>query len=405
MKKYILFGVFLMFAKLMSAQTLSNYINEAINKHPEIKAKEIEQATLQEKINEVNTLPNTELGFGYLIHGPETKTGNQKFKISAKQMFPWFGTISAKEKYASAKADVQYKDVVLAKRKLTVSVSDVYYDLYTIKAKERVVKEQIALIKIYKTMATTAVEADKTSVVSVLRLDIRLNELIEKQQLLEQDFLATKTRFNKLLNRKGNESIQVVDSVFIPEKDEAFENEKLSLHPELLKYDKLYESILESEKVNQKEGAPSFGLGIDYINVNQVPNSTIQNNGKDVFMPTLSLSIPIFNNKYKSISKQNELIEQEIKLKKIDRRNTLETILDTAVKARNNSRIVFNTQKKNIEQTQNASQILLKKYETDSVNFEDLLDIEELELSFKLKQVDAVNTYYKESLTIYYLTK
>ena len=64
-------------------------------------------------------------------------------------------------------------------------------------------------------------------------------------------------------------------------------------HPELLKYDKLYESIEQSELLNLKESSPMIGFGLDYINVSERPDMNLSDNGKDIVMPMVSLSIPM----------------------------------------------------------------------------------------------------------------
>ena len=96
---------------------------------------ELQYRIASEKVNEVNAIPNTELGLGYFVSEPETRTGPQRFKISAKQMIPWFGSITARENYVSSLADAKYEDIVIAKRKLIASVSQSYYTLYAIKCK------------------------------------------------------------------------------------------------------------------------------------------------------------------------------------------------------------------------------------------------------------------------------
>ena len=91
--------------------------------------------------------------------------------------------------------------------------------------------------------------------------------------------------------------------------------EKLVFHPELLKYDKLYQSIEKSELLNQKENKPMIGFGLDYVNVSNRTDLNFSDNGKDILMPMLSISIPIFNTTYKSKTKQNELQQQEFLVK------------------------------------------------------------------------------------------
>ena len=101
MKRIILITIGLLTFTLSSAQQLETLINEALKNSPEIQKFELQYNIASEKVNEVNTIPNTEFGVGYFISEPETRTGAQRFKVSAKQMLPWFGNITARENYVS----------------------------------------------------------------------------------------------------------------------------------------------------------------------------------------------------------------------------------------------------------------------------------------------------------------
>ena len=161
-----------------------------------------------------------------------------------------------------------------------------------------------------------SVEVGKASAVDVLRLQIRQNELVQQKEVLEQDYLAEQVLFNNLLNRDETIAVEVVNQMMIPDVDPLVLNENLQLNPELIKYDKLYESVEQSELLNQKESAPNIGFGLDYVPVSERPDMNFADNGKDIVMPMVSISIPIFNNKYKSVTKQNELRQLEIKSQK-----------------------------------------------------------------------------------------
>ena len=109
-----------------NSQQLETLIDEALANSPEIQKFELQYKIASEKVNEVNTFPNTEFGVGYFISEPETRTGAQRFKVSAKQMLPWFGNITARENYIGSLAEAKYEDIVIAKRKLMASVSQSY---------------------------------------------------------------------------------------------------------------------------------------------------------------------------------------------------------------------------------------------------------------------------------------
>jgi cobalt-zinc-cadmium efflux system outer membrane protein len=389
---------------LANGQSLQDYLKIAEKNNPEIQKFELQYKIVSEKTNEVNTLPNTEIGVGYFVSEPETRTGAQRFKLSAKQMIPWFGSITARENYISSLADAKYEDVVIAKRKLMASVSQSYYNLYAIQRKQEVLKENISLLETYVTLALTAVEVGKASAVTVLKLQMRQNELEQLRQVLEQQYLAEQTAFNKLLNRAKNVLVQVVAVLSIPLESELINSESLVLHPELTKYDKLYQSVTQSELLNQKESNPMLGFGLDYIAVSKRPNMNFEDNGKDIIMPMLSISIPIFNKKFTSKSKQNQLKQEEITFQKQERLNTLETVLERAIKNRISAKIKYNTQAKNIQQAKNAEQLLIRSYETGIIDFNDVLDIQELQLKFQINQIESLKTYYKQTTIINYLS-
>ncbi|MCB0376211.1 MAG: TolC family protein, partial [Sinomicrobium sp.] len=254
-----------------NAQQLEAYIREAESNDPGIRAFELRYAIAGEKADEVRTLPDTEISAGYFVSEPETRTGAQKARFSLRQMLPWFGAITAREQYAEAMAEAEYLDIAIAKRQLSLSVATAYYRLYAIKAKQQVLEEHIRLLGTYEKLALTSVAVGKASAVAVLQLQIRRNELEEQRELLEKDYLAARSSFNTLRNREENAPVAVADSLVIPEKVPESVITDLRLHPELLKYDKLYESVERSEVVNQKESAPGIGIGLDYVVVEERP--------------------------------------------------------------------------------------------------------------------------------------
>ena len=405
MRNIILLGiVFFAFAKI-NAQQLASYIQEAQDNNPEIQAFELRYNIAEEKVNEANTLPDTQISAGYFISEPETRTGAQRARFSVKQMLPWFGTISARENYASSIAEAQYVDIVIMKRKLALSVSQSYYKLYAIRAKQLVLEKNIDLLETYERLALTSVEVDKASAVDVLRLQIRQNELVQQKEVLEQDYLAEQATFNNLLNRDETIAVTVVEDLFIPDEDALILTENLQLNPELIKYDKLYESVEQSEMLNQKQSSPNIGFGLDYVPVSERPDMSFTDNGKDIVMPMVSISIPIFNNKYKSVTKQNKLRQLQIQSQKEDRLNKLETLLADANYNRENARIKFNIQSNNLKQANDAEEILIKNYETGTIDFNDVLDIQELQLKFQMSQIESVKNYYLRTTIINYLTQ
>jgi cobalt-zinc-cadmium efflux system outer membrane protein len=403
MKNFKIITCLLFVTTFVKAQQLQTFIEEAIINNPEIQAFDIRYKIAEEKVNEADWLPNTEISAAYFISEPETRVGAQRARIGIKQMLPWFGTINARENYAYSMAEAEYIEVTIAKRKLALSVSQSYYGLYEIRAKQAILLENIQLLKTYEKLALTSVEIGKASAVDVLRLQIRQNELQQQKEVLEEKYWAEQSSFNNLLNRNDNMLVEAVADLKIPAENELYNTDALSLNAELLKYDKLYESVVQSELLNKRERLPMIGFGVDYLPVSERTDMQVIDNGKDILMPMASVSIPIFNSKYSSISKQNELRRKEIETQKNQRLNVLKSAFALSISQRNQARIKFNTQLKNLNQARDAEEILIKSYETGTIDFNDVLDIQELQLKFQMNQIESVQNFYIQQSIINYL--
>ncbi|RXJ44631.1 TolC family protein [Gelidibacter gilvus] len=390
-------GIFLVtllfFGGPSHGQELATYIEEAITNNPNIQAVEKQHAISLEKISETNTLPDTEISAGYMV-GTEMPM-MQQGEFSVMQMLPWFGTIPARGDYASALADADFLEIEIAKRKIAMVLSQSYYRLYQIAKKQEVLESNIQLLQVYERMALTSVEVGQASAVSVLRLQMRQNDLMERKLVLEQDYAAELTAFNKIMNRSEIAEISIADSLIMPETDVEIDFANLSLHPELRKFEELNKVVSQADALNKKESAPGFGVGLEYMLYNEAPN---------MLMPMVSLSIPIFNKKYKSIAKQNKLQHEALDIQKQASENSLIAELQTAVRNRNAARISFDTQEKNLIQAQNANEILLKNYETGTIDFREVLDVQELQLNFQINRIEAIVAYFNQVSIIDYFT-
>jgi outer membrane protein TolC len=117
----------------------------------------------------------------------------------------------------------------------------------------------------------------------------------------------------------------------------------------------------------------------------------------------VTFSLPLFKSRYSSRTRQNELRQLELESLKSQKRTVLETSLAEATSGRNSARIQYETQQQNLEKARDAEQILLKQYETGTIAFDDLLDLQEMELKFQMDQIQAVQMYYEQSAIINYL--
>ncbi|WP_340201700.1 TolC family protein [Ascidiimonas sp. W6] len=389
---------------MVQGQELEYFIKETLKNNPGIQAYQLKYDIANEYINETKALPNTEFGFGYFVSEPETRTGAQKARVSVKQMLPWFGTLTARENYAASLAETTYLELVILQRKLLLTVSQSYYKLYVLQEKSTVIKEKIALLKNYEELALVSLEVGKASAVDVLRLQIRQNELDAELETIERRYKTETAIFQELLNRKDSVTVVFPWALQLPETDHWVALDSISLHPELEKYEKLSASVEKSIQLNEKDANPNLGFGLDYIAVAERPNLNFSDNGKDILMPMISLSIPLFNSSYRSKLKQLNLKKKEIYSLKKQRSNLLASLLTSALEQQATARKQYHTQLKNLEHARDAEEILTKTYENGTIDFTDILDIQELQLAFQVKRLDAIESYFIASSKINYLT-
>ena len=100
MKKYIIIILmFLGFGKMdfLIAQAPDALFKIATENNSSLKALEQEYQSSLTKATQVSQWMNPEIGLGGFVSPAETRLGAQRARVSAMQMFPWFGTVKAKE--------------------------------------------------------------------------------------------------------------------------------------------------------------------------------------------------------------------------------------------------------------------------------------------------------------------
>ncbi len=386
-------------------QSLKEYLNIAEKNNPELKAMQYKYESALEKVNEEGSLPNTTIGAGFLIQEAETRVGAQKAKLSVSQMMPWFGTLQAKKESASFKADAQSNSIDLSKRKLFLNVKTDYFQLYELNEKERIIKKNINILKTFEDLALNELENNRSTMVDVLKIRMEKNELSNKLSEIVENLKTAQITFNLILNREENLLVNIPKNIEIIDDSNLFKKEMISDNPQLLKLDNLQNAIEKAELVSKKEGLPTIGIGLDYAIVENRAVENLLDNGKDIIMPMITVSVPLFSKKYSSKQKQLQLDQKAIETIKINAKNQLYTIFEKAKSKMVNAKTSIKTQIENIKEVDNAKKLLFVAYETSIIDFDQLLEIQQLKLKFQLKKVVSEKEYAIQKSTLEFLTK
>jgi len=386
-----------------NGQTLNEYLEIAQKNNSGLQALRYDYEVAQEKINEAWNLPDTDLGAGYFVREPETRTGAQRATFFARQRLPWFGMLKAKKRAAYVRSELHGNTLEVAERKVVLAVKENYYRLYAARAKNIILERKKTVLKNYYEIALSALENNRASAIDVLKITMAQNELANREERLKGEALNAEVALHNIMNTDGFEALATPENLTITEEEPTMAMDEVSYHPEVLAYDHLDSLVQQQSQINARDRMPSLGVGLEYIIVSERAALEVEDNGKDIIMPTVAMAIPIFSKRHTSKIKQYALQQKSLLHQRDQKQNELEIALEQALNNKITARINYDTQLKNIAQASKAEEVLLATYQTGKVDFGELLEIQQLLLDFELQKVAAVTNYFMQTALLNYM--
>lgn len=404
----LIIGCVLILSFSANAQSLDYFLQEAYANNSELKALQLEYESALEKGKQVNQLADPQLGIGVPILRPETRVGSQALMVNASQMFPWFGTLKTKEDIALTMAKTKYENISLTRLNLNYIIETSYYELLLIKEKQEVLVKHIALFKGLENSSLSKVESGSASVSDVLTLQIKGSELAEQVDLLELQKLEYIALINSKINRRVNEAVAIEGDFSKPallDFDlEKYEARVKDFHPLLQQLNWQIKSSEKEQKLNSLSGKPSIGIGLDYALIIKRTDQFPMDNGRDILIPKIMLSLPIYRKKYKAKDREEELQQEALSYQKEDVVNQILSKLE-ALKSSYDQQILNIQYKQNqLELTNAAYKILLSEYSNKNLRFDELVQIQNKKFLYEIEIKTAVLNSYKIRAEINRLT-
>jgi len=366
-------------------QELYEYLKEAGENHPGIRAAYQEYYAALEQVDQSGTLPDPKLSLGYFLSPVETRLGPQKLKISISQMFPWFGTLKQKEKAAAEQAQVKYQAFLEKRNTVYKKVRIEWYNLYKTSKAIKITRENIEVLQSLKTLTRRNYENNKGRMAELLKIDVNIREQKNTLKELRERLSAQKTDFNLLLNRSPGDSLkaprQIRDNTF----DIAAFRDSTRNHPEIIALENKEKAIKHQLEVNRKKGYPDISLGLDYAVIDERQDMQVNNSGRDVIMPMVGISIPLYRKKYRAMEKQTQFRLEAVRSRQQEKNNQLSSSYRQAEKAYLDARRNVDLYNEQVEQTQKIFRLLKTSYASDGESFFELLRTRLMLLEYELK--------------------
>jgi outer membrane protein, heavy metal efflux system len=387
------------------AQTLNDYFRSAAENNPGLQARFKEFEASLQKVAQVSTLPDPTFSFGYFISPVETRVGPQRAKFSLTQMLPWFGTLKAQGDAAALLAEAKYQSFLDARNQLFYQVASAYYPLYELRQWKKIEQKNIDILESYKNIANSKFKNGTAPMVDVLRVDIMLQDATTSLSILNQKEKPLRTLFNKLLNRNENEVVAIIDSLPADSLPANFPKDSLLLNnPVLNALDLKIKASETGERAAQKQSLLKMGVGLDYVVVGERKDMTLSDNGKDVIMPMVSVSIPLFRKKYVAAGKEAQLMQESYALQKTEMENTLISSYEMAWFEIQQQLQLLSLYEQQIQTSQQSLNLLFTSYGNSGKEFEEVLRMQQQLLKYEKMKATAEVQYQIALAKLNYLT-
>lgn len=390
-------------ALIAEAQILPDYLKEAAQNNPGLKVAYSEYESAMQRVAQAKGLPDPAFkasAFGQMV---ETRVGQQMAQFSVDQMFPWFGTLKAKGDVAALEAEAALENFYDTRNELFYKVKAAYYPLYELDETVKLQEENLEILNTYKTLATSRFQNSRGPMADVIRVNIMIDDMTTEINILKTKRKALVTTFNKLLNRGDDEEVIVADTLTIPAAA-SVPKDSLINNPKLASLEKMAAASETRRTVARKEGMPMLGLGFNYIVINKRTDMDVPDNGKDAYMPMFTITLPIYRKKYKAMAKEAELMKTSYDEMKNNMANELISMYEMSRFEMDQSRQLADLYNKQIQQTKQATDLITTAVSNSNEDFEDILEMQQKVLMYKVKQIQAIVSYKTSEAKLQYLT-
>lgn len=406
MKKHIIcICIALSFVAISTAQSVDDYFKLAAENNPSLQAKYKNFEAALQRVAQVSSLSDPTLTLGYFISPVETRVGPQRARFSLSQMFPWFGTLSAREDASTLLAEAKYQEFLNARNQLYYQVSAAYYPLLELKEFIAIEQENLTILNTYKDIATAKFEHDQGAMVNVLRVDIMRNDAITNLAILEKKEKPLETRLNALLNRSVDEPIEVNNYLLSDTVISVYSQDSiLDSNPLLHELDLKIQASKANEQVIVLEGLPKLGVGLDYVIVDPQSEMTVPDNGKDVFMPMVSVSLPIYRGKYKAAKKEAQLLQESFSLQRQEISNRLISSYEMVWFELQKQLSLIQLYDEQILETEESLTLIFSAFSNSGNDFEEVLRMQQQLLLYQKMKATAWSEFRMSLAEMDYIT-
>ena len=341
-------------------------------------------------------LPDPTLGYGHYLESVETRVGPQRGAVNVTQRLPWLGKLRLDGKLAELNADMLYHQFIATAQAMAARIEEAYWSYYYLLQVLEITEQNLILMRNWEQVAFSKYTAAQAGHPDILRAQVEVLNLEDRLLSLQQRQRPLLERLSALVGTQITAtSLSMVKPRIrkhVPGADSLITNLRQQ-NPNLLRNGTavhLQQVMVRRAKLNY---LPDLSIGVNRIftGANPMLDANDPDNGKDPFMLSFGLTLPIHFKKYKSLeesarigNRSAELAEQDLENRL---RSQLELILFELEDAARKARLYEEALIPMAEQALLTSE---KAYIGDTVDFLTIIEAQRVLLNYQLSYQQAL---------------
>ena len=378
--------------------SLAVYIAEAIRNNPALMSEYQAYQAQMTNAQGAGVLSDPQLSVGLFPQAMHHVNGKQLATITIMQMFPWFGTLKAGREQMEYKAQEAYQKFREKSLSTAFNVEKQWYSILATQEKVKAVKQKRALLNDIKKVAIylyknyTAGRDTKMS--DQLRLDAEEERLKEQTESLETQLTLQKQQFNITMHRQPNAALSLPDSIPLRQMPTFNWTEIERNNPKLAQYLAIQKAFKSQEEQTRAKGMPMIGVGLQYMLNGKVDMPMMPNmNGKDMVMPMVSVTIPIYRKKITSAIHSAQLMERSAAYNYQSQLDALQSTYISIERRADDTKRKLNLYESEVSLLNRTLELMQKEYATGATSLTDILQTTRESIDYDLLKAEANAQY------------
>ncbi|MDD5544836.1 MAG: TolC family protein [Acidobacteriia bacterium] len=379
-----------------SAVSLEDLIAEALRNNPEIQAAERMVDARRAVSPQVRSLPDPTLSVGWmgnLVPPFAVQTGDPSSSrtLSISQDIPYPGKLALQGRIADTEADAERWTVEQVKLAVISNLKQTYYDLSFINKSIETVQKDKDLLEKLAQIAEARYSVGKGMQQDVIRSQVEVSRLLERQTLLEQRRDVAEAMLRSLLFRPPNAPLGTPAELKRTEVAFSFDDlERMAeVHsPELRTEEREIDKNQLALNLARKNYYPDFGVSFTYANRPVLP---------EMYGFNFTAKVPLYfwkKQRYGVEEAASTLASSQRQIESV-KTNLLFKLKDRYLSMKASERLMDLYSKAIVPQSTLALDASLSAYQVGSLDFLSLISNFNTVLDYELNYYDALTNYHK----------